>query len=181
MAESTMSAEDHKEKFDRSVGITLAVVATIMSIFGLIDNNIVQDAQVGQLESADTWNYFQAKSTKQSIAKNSFADLKIEKLIQKDNATVASAIQERMDALSADIKRYETEKDSISKLASQQQSDSQRGYARDDWFDRGDALFSMALLMLALATLIQQSWPVWIGIVASLVASALDVVGTWFA
>ncbi len=58
------------------VAICVAITATFMALCNVKDGNIVQAMQQAQARYIDGWSYFQAKSTKQSMAENTLALLK---------------------------------------------------------------------------------------------------------
>src|SRR6478752_3785569 len=61
------------------VALFVAISATFMAICNVKDGNIVQAMSQAQAHSIDSWSYFQAKSTKQSIAENTLGLIKLEK------------------------------------------------------------------------------------------------------
>src|SRR3978361_1384322 len=91
----------NKSKINSRVGLFVAITATFMALCNVKDGNIVQAMSQAQAHSIDAWSYFQAKSTKQSIAENALEMLKTQKL----NGT-----QELIRKYSDQIDRYEKEK-----------------------------------------------------------------------
>ena len=66
-----------KSKINSRVALFVAIAATFMAICNVKDGNIVQAMSQAQAHSIDAWSYFQAKSTKQSIAENTMQLLKV--------------------------------------------------------------------------------------------------------
>src|SRR6476646_10651308 len=67
-----------KSKINSRVGLFVAITATFMALCNVKDGNIVQAMSQAQAHSIDAWSYFQAKSTKQSIAENTLQLLRIQ-------------------------------------------------------------------------------------------------------
>src|SRR5215467_12068155 len=68
-----------KNKLNSAVAVMVAISATFMAICNVKDGNIVQAMSQAQAHSIDSWSYFQAKSTKQSIAENTLEMIKLQK------------------------------------------------------------------------------------------------------
>ncbi|MBC7588059.1 MAG: DUF4337 family protein, partial [Chitinophagaceae bacterium] len=69
-----------ESRINSRVAIFVALTATFMAICNIKDGNIVQAMSQAQAHSIDSWSYFQAKSTKQSITENSVELLKAQNL-----------------------------------------------------------------------------------------------------
>ena len=70
--------EAGKSKINSRVAIFVAITATFMALCNVKDGNIVQAMSQAQARAIDAWSYFQAKSTKQSIAENSLELFKLQ-------------------------------------------------------------------------------------------------------
>src|SRR5882757_920908 len=90
-----------KSRINSRVALFVAITATFMALCNVKDGNIVQAMSQAQAHAIDAWSYFQAKSTKQSIAENSAELLKLQ-----NNAGSAEALKK----YEAEISRYEKEK-----------------------------------------------------------------------
>src|ERR1700745_2144203 len=100
--------EAGKSKINSRVAIFVAITATVMALCNVKDGNIVQAMSQAQAHAIDAWSYFQAKSTKESIAEN---NLKLLKIINPSIS--ASAAKNYED----EITRYEKEKAEIKSQA----------------------------------------------------------------
>src|SRR5258708_24939534 len=97
-----------KNKINARVAVFVAMTAAFMAICNVKDGNIVQAMSQAQAHTIDAWSYFQAKSTKQSIAENALELLKVQ------NATANDSIIKKFEA---QIARYEKEKTEIKSQA----------------------------------------------------------------
>src|ERR1700760_3927394 len=99
--ESTEKAGENK--INSLVALFVAITATFMAICNVKDGNIVQSMDQAQAHSIDAWSYFQAKSTKQSIAENTLEILRAQKtpandsLVKKYEAQIAKYDKEKAE------------------------------------------------------------------------------------
>ena len=138
-----------ESKINSRVAIFVALTATFMAICNIKDGNVVQAMSQAQAHSIDSWSYFQAKSTKQSIAENSVELLKVQ------NATGNEALIKKYEDK---IANYEKEKAEIKTKA--------EGYAKeyddinvfDDQFDMAEAFMSISIALFGITALTQKKW-----------------------
>ena len=144
------SVEHAREsKINGRVALLVAICATFMAICNIKDGNIVQAMSQAQAHSIDSWSYFQAKSTKQSIADNSLELIKMQKLPGSDTV---------ITKLEAKIAGYEKEKREIKKEAEGYQKEYDDINVFDDQFDMTEAFLSIAIAMLGITALTQKRW-----------------------
>jgi hypothetical protein len=138
-----------QSKINATVAIFVAITATFMALCNVKDGNIVQAMSQAQAHTIDSWSYFEAKSTKQSIAENSLELLKLQHPSGSDS--VIKKFEEK-------IARYDKEKAEIKKQA--------EGYAKeyddinifDDQFDMTDAFLSISIALFGITALTQKRW-----------------------
>lgn len=68
-----------RNRINSRVALFVAITATFMALCNVKDGNIVQAMSQAQAHSIDAWSYFQAKSTKQSIAETTIELVKLQK------------------------------------------------------------------------------------------------------
>src|SRR5882762_4980031 len=110
IVETIQEPIEHADKsfINSRVALFVAITATFMALCNVKDGNIVQAMSQAQANSIDAWSYFQAKSTKQSIAENAQEVLKVQDSVKN------AAIIKNYDV---QIARYEKEKGEIKKQA----------------------------------------------------------------
>ena len=136
-------------KINSMVAILVALTATFMAICNIKDGNIVQAMSQAQAHGIDAWSYFQAKSTKQSIAANTVELLKLQN--QTGSDTIIKKYEEK-------IYVYEKEKAELKTKA--------EGFAKeyddinvfDDQFDMTEAFLSIAIALFGITALTQKKW-----------------------
>ena len=155
-----------RSKINSRVALFVAITATFMALCNVKDGNIVQAMSQAQAHGIDAWSYFQAKSTKQSIAENSLELLKLQTLSVNDSVIKRYETQ---------IKRYETEKTEIKTQAEGFQKEYDDINLFDDQFDMTDALLTISIAMLGITSLTQKKWLLYFSGVISLIGIILGI------
>ena len=152
----TTAPETAKEQLNSLVAITLAVLAALMGITKVKDDNIVQAMQQAKVNAVDTWGEYQAKKIKHHLAEASIAQLSALQLIAPANtAPQFAAMTQRYEQ---DIVRYQREEKELMDKARGFEREYDQLNFRDDQFDLSDAALSIALGVLATAALANRRW-----------------------
>ncbi len=138
-----------KNRINSMVALFVAITATFMAICNVKDGNIVQAMSQAQAHSIDAWSYFQAKSTKQSIAENAV------ELLQVQNSPGSAALIKKYND---QIARYEKEKTEIKAQAEGFQKEYDDINLFDDQFDMTEALLTISIAMFGITSLTQKKW-----------------------
>jgi len=146
-----------KSKINTLVAIFVSITATFMALCNVKDGNVVQAMSQAQAHAIDAWSYFQAKSTKESIAENSLQMLQL----QKAPDSILHKYEEK-------IKQYEKEKAEIKTQAEGYTKEYDDINVFDDQFDMTDALLTIAIAMFGITALTQKRWLLWFAAGASL-------------
>ena len=159
-------AHAHESRINSRVALLVALSATFMAICNIKDGNIVQAMSQAQAHSIDTWSYFQAKSTKQSIAENTLELLKMQKapgseyLVPKYEEKIANYEKEKA-VIKARAEAYAREYDDINVF--------------DDQFDITEALLSISIAMFGITALTQKRWLLYFASAVSLTGFILGL------
>jgi len=154
--------ESSKSKINSRVALFVAITATFMALCNVKDGNIVQAMSQAQARSIDAWSYFQAKSTKQSIAENAMELLKLQ-----GNAANTAIIKKYEEQ----VARYEKEKNDIKQQAEGFQKEYDDINLFDDQFDMTDALLTISIAMFGITSLTQKKWLLYF-------AASISILGT---
>ena len=138
-----------KNKINSIVAILVAITATFMALCNVKDGNIVQAMSQAQAHSIDAWSYYQAKSTKEAMAENTVELLKLQ------NVAGGEALIKKYEA---EIVKYDKEKAIIKAQAEGYQKEYEDTNLFDDQFDMTEALLSISIAMLGIASLTQKKW-----------------------
>jgi hypothetical protein len=155
-----------KSKINSRVALFVAITATFMALCNVKDGNIVQAMSQAQANGVSAWSYFEAKSTKQSIAENSFELLKLQRPAANDSV---------IKAYEATIARYEKEKAEIKLQAEGFQKEYDAINLFDDQFDMTDALLTIAIAMFGITALTQKKWLLYFSGAVSLIGIILGL------
>jgi hypothetical protein len=158
--------QGNKNKINSLVAIFVAITATFMALCNVKDGNIVQAMQQAQANTIDAWSYFQAKSTKESIAESSLEILKAQK-----NSADSALIKKYESQMS----NYEKEKAEIKKQAEGYQKEYNDINLFDDQFDMTDALLTISIAMFGITSLTQKKWLLYFAGVVSLIGIILGL------
>lgn len=148
--------ETGKERLNSLIAITVAVLAALMGITKVKDDNIVQAMQQAKINAVDTWGEYQAKKLKHHLAEHSLTQLDALQLIAPTNSV--SQFAALRQGYEAKIVRYEIEERELMAKARGFEAEYDRLNYRDDQFDLSDAALSVALCVLATASLANRRW-----------------------
>lgn len=185
MADIKEAIEDVVDKAERAtnrlnsvIALLVAVLATVMALFNVKDGNIVQAMAQAQARSVNAWAYFQAKSTKQSLAEAMLDQLVFES--ERGAALTpeaAALLDKKIDFYRGKVNRYEGEKDDIKKQAEGYEKEYDRLNLHDDQFDIAEAGITVALAVLGIAALTRRTWLVWFALLFAGVGLASGIAG----
>jgi hypothetical protein len=139
------------------VAVAVALTATFTALCNVKDGNIVQAMAQAQANAVDAWSYYQAKSTKQSIAESARDQL----LVQRDltpnlTAEARALIDRKLEEYAGRVTHYEKEKAEIKKTAEGHQQEYDRLNFHDDQFDMAEATMSIAIALFGVTALTQK-------------------------
>jgi len=158
--------ESRKSRINSKVALFVAITATFMALCNVKDGNIVQAMSQAQAHAIDAWSYFQAKSTKQSIAENTLEMLKLQ-----NPAASTDLIKKYEDQ----VAKYEKEKAEIKKQAENFSKEYDDINLFDDQFDMTDAFLTIAIAMFGITSLTQKKWLLWFAAAISCIGIILGL------
>jgi len=155
-----------KSWINSRVALFVAITATFMALCNVKDGNIVQAMSQAQAHAIDAWSYFQAKSTKESIAENTLEILKLQN--NAGNNDIIKKYEEQ-------VSRYEKEKAAIKTQAEAFQKEYDDINLFDDQFDMTDALLTISIAMFGITSLTQKKWLLYFAGAVSLTGILLGI------
>jgi hypothetical protein len=163
------------------VALLVAVTATFMALCNVKGGNVGQAMALDQSKAADGWAYYQAKSTKQSLAEAMADQLTVQRaLLPAGAATPDKAralLDEKIAGYLAAVQRYEQEKQAIKKTAEGYEADYERLNIQDDQFDMAEALMSIAVALFGITALTGKRAMLITAIVFASVGGVLGIAG----
>jgi hypothetical protein len=175
-AHETMS--DLKERGTRWVALLIACLAALLAIVEVVGGNAEQDATQANIEAANLWAFFQAKTIRQSNLRTliEYAELDL----SERSPDRAERARKQIEAWKATIDRLETEpstqegrKELVARAkAAEQQRD--KALAADNMYDLASACLQLAIVLASAAVVVGIGWLVWI-------AQGVGAIGLGFA
>jgi hypothetical protein len=146
----------HSSGLGSIVALLVALAATFVALASVKDRNITLRMDQAQAKSVDTWNYYQAKSTKQNLAEATLDEL----MALKGAAPAAAApeIEKRITEYEKQVKRYEHEKGEVKEEAENYEHKYESLNEQHDLFDLSDAAMSVAIALLGVTALTRKKW-----------------------
>ncbi len=150
---------DAGSRLNTVIAALVAVAATFMALCNVKDSNIIQAMMQAQVDSVDTWAYYQAKSTKQNLAESMVDQLTV---LRDTNPTLGAEARAVLDAKIKEhaerARRYETEREGIRANAEGLSARYARLNTRDDQFDMGEACLAVGIALLGITALTRKRW-----------------------
>ncbi|HEY8077881.1 MAG TPA: DUF4337 domain-containing protein, partial [Labilithrix sp.] len=143
-------------KLNTAVAMGVAIAATFMAVANVKGGNVDQAMAKTQVEIVDTWSYYQAKSTKQSLAEASIGQLTLERARVPDEQK--DAIDKGLAGYRAKFEKYEKDKNDLTQKVEKLQKEYDRLNVKDDQFDMSEALLSVGIALLGITALTQKKW-----------------------
>lgn len=156
ITDAVPAPEAANDPLNMRVAITVALLATVMGICKIKDDNICQAMQQAQANKVDHWSFYQARNVREEVARATVAQLRLTALGRPPAEQGAySAAIEDFQRIADDQKR---KKEEVKALAEKDQADYDAANYRDDQFDLSDALLAISISLLAITALTRQRW-----------------------
>lgn len=170
MAESRSEREAHiKDK----AGWVITVVAALLAVNTYIANGISSGILTNTIRANDTWNFYQSKSIKQTIAENARDDA----ATRKDTKKVAE--------LTAKIDRYETDpvsgegKRELMARARALEAERDEAKLHSPWLTFSGSALQLSIVLLSASILAVSMGMFYSSIVVGLIGAILMSQGIW--
>jgi len=170
MTEIELKPEHAGDPNTRRVGILVGVVGILLSVVTIASHRAHTNAVIHRTESNDQWSYYQAKKIREATT-----DIAIT-LIQTlgtDPGKVAAAAQKLETARD----KYANDEKDIQKQANEKEDESALEEKRALYFDIGEGLLELGLVLCSLYFLARKGFFPVFGILASIGGTILGVAG----
>jgi hypothetical protein len=160
---------EEQEITKERTGWIITFLAAFLAITSLLDGGNSSQILENTIEANNVWSFYQAKSIKQSLAEMAY-----------DNAVRARDTR-KAEVMKAKIDRYENEPKEGKKdlMAKARGIEAERAVAqmRSPWYTYSNALYQIAIVILAASMLTLSKRMYWIGIGLGLLAVLLMTQG----
>jgi hypothetical protein len=130
------SAEHTGEAWISGVALSTAILAVLAAIASLLSGEHANEAMMSQIEAADQWSYYQAKSIKAAVL---------------DAKTAFTGAPDESDQ--SKRARYEKEQKEIKSEAEARQAAAKSHFHKHQVFARGVTMFQIAIAIAAISAL----------------------------
>jgi hypothetical protein len=169
MTEIEISPHHAADPDSRRVGILVGVVGILLSVVTIASHRAHTDAVIHRTESNDQWTYYQAKKIRESGAEMA---LTIIQAVVTDPARLEGPLHKLEGARD----KYADDAKEIQKEARAKDAETDLEEHRALFFDIGEGLLELGLVLCSLFFLARKGFFPVIGIIAALAGTAL---GAW--
>ena len=147
--------ERRAKAFTRRVALTTAIYAVILAIASLGGNNATKEMLLAQQQASDLWAFYQAKAIREHQYRAQKLRLEVE--LAERGPAMRPVGRKKYEALMAKFgeeeRRYNEEKKEIEKEAKKLEHERDVNRTKDPYFDFGEALLQIAIVMSSIAIL----------------------------
>jgi hypothetical protein len=171
----------------KHVALVIATLAALLAIVEVSGGNAEQHAQKSNVDSANLWAFYQAKTIRQTVVRTTAEQLALElpTLTAPDRVEAA---QKQLQAWRATVERYESEpsldggegRRELMARARAAEEVRDQALAKDDLFDFASAALQLAIVLASASVVIGIAWLAWLANGMGFVGFALALLG-WFA
>lgn len=170
MAESRSEREAHiKDK----AGWVITVIAALLAVNTYIANGISSNVLTNTIRANDTWNFYQSKSIKQTIAENA-----------RDDALARHDVKKAAE-LTAKIDRYESDpvkgegKQQLMARAQQLEQERDQAKKHSPWLTFAGSALQLSIVLLSASILAVSMGMFYASIGVGLIGAVLMAQGIW--
>ena len=156
-------AEHAKEPFDRKVAVTMAVIAAMLAIDGVMAHLLTTEELLLQQKASDQWSYYQAKSIRRynsEVATDIFKGFHTE------------ATEPSVEKYEKNIEKYKKESEEVSNEAKAFEAESRMKGDQAHRLDYGEVFLEIGIVFASMAILTKRSL-IWFASMASALVGLL--------
>jgi hypothetical protein len=175
MAEESkpLSRSEREAHIKDRAGWTITVMAALLAVNTYIANGISSNVLTNTIKANDTWNFYQAKSIKQTIAENARDDA----FARKDT--------KRVQELTAKIDRYESDsvknegKKELMEKAKGLEAERDQAKKHSPWLTFAGSVLQLSIVLLSASILAVSMGMFYSSILVGLIGAILMSQGIW--
>ena len=145
--------EKSRNSFGKKVALFTAIYAVILAICALGGNNSMKEMLLAQQEASNQWAYYQAKNIREYLNKIEKDRLETQ-IVERGDTMKPAALKHykaEIQKVSAEETRLSQDKQAILVEAKKQEHERDVNRAKDPYFDFGEALLQIAIVMSSVA------------------------------
>jgi len=152
-------AEHAKEPFDKKVALTMAIIAALLAVDGVMAHLLTTEELLLQQKASDQWSYYQAKSIRRY---NSEIATEIFRGFHNELNEPTAAKYEK------NIEKYKKESEEVSNEAKKFEAESKMKGDQAHRLDYGEVFLELGIVLASLAILTKRNL-FWLGAMGSAV------------
>lgn len=143
---------------DRWIGVYIGVLAVLLAICAMGGDNASKEATLRNIEASNIWAFFQAKNLRRQLIRTHIEDLEI---LLVTSPGLAEPVRTSIEGKIRDQKSYEAKLtsdpstkeglDELFKTGKSVEAARDAAMARDPYFDYGQALLQIAIVLASIA------------------------------
>ena len=186
-----MDAQDAQDSIEQAgehggqrVALLISVLAGILALVGVSGGNAEQDATKANIDAANLWSFYQAKTVRRSNLQQ------LTELVELELPDLppdrAERTRKRLEVWRATAERYESEPDTnegrkeLAARAKAAEAVRDRALAADNMFDYGSAALQLAIVLASASIVVRVTWLAWLAGGFGFVGIVFALFG-WFA
>ena len=141
----------NNDRLNRYVAVSVALLAALMGVSKIKDDNICQAMVQSKSEAVDAWSEYQATAIKQHLTESTLVQLKTSILT---NPSLSDSLNADINKYEENLNKYAQERVDLKAKAEELDSKYDSLNFRDDQFDLSDAFLSISLALFAVTALL---------------------------
>lgn len=146
------SDDGAKKRFTMMSAITASILAVMAALGSLLSGHAANEAILLQSKASDKWAYYQAKSTKSHIFEGSKAV--VAAIASEEGKSESPGVIKTMKTFDEKIKKYDADKEEISKEAAATEKESADLFAKHHNYSFGVACFQIGIVLASMGILV---------------------------
>jgi hypothetical protein len=169
-AADMMDQEQGADRFKQRAAVAIAFFAMLLAITGLGGGNAAKEAVNGNIAASNLYAFYQAKNMRQTAI--ALAADEIELVSLNDPAlpdATKQALRAKLSQYRATVQRYESEpatgegKKELLQRAQVQEQARDHALRQDPYFDYGEALLQIAIVLISVSIVASLRWLALVG------------------
>ena len=175
MAEESkpLSRSEREAHIKDRAGWTITVMAALLAVNTYIANGISSNILTNTIKANDTWNFYQAKSIKQTIAENARDDA-----IARKDTKKAQELTAKIDRYESDPVKNEGKKELMEK-AKGLEAERDEAKKHSPWLTFSGSVLQLSIVLLSAAILAVSMGMFYSSILVGLIGAVLMSQGIW--
>jgi hypothetical protein len=166
----SLSRSEREARIKDKAGWTITVIAALLAVNTYIANGLSSSVLTNTIKANDTWNFYQAKSIKQSIAEGQLEDTKDPKRREQ--------LQAKIERYESDPKSNEGKKELMAK-ARGLEADRDNAKKHGPWLTFAGSALQLSIVLLSAAILAVSMGMFWASLGVGAIGALLMSQGIW--